>query len=427
MKNENPLIVRWSRFSNGERMPFLVRASTGVPIDAPSFWITAHRRAVGTQPNTLFNELRSLMVFYLWATLRGTDIEERLQRGTFFDLSEIIDLVNICGWKLDDLMSALERRSSNFTTLSGLIPKSGVQSGEKRNRLSVIRSFLEFTSSDHLSRLQAWPDEWAVYRAMRDECLKHFAPLIRGLRAPNRDDVGEREGLDRDVLVRLRAVIDPDHPDNPFEPQVRFRNFLIIRLFIELGIRRGELLGVMLNDCDVTGPRGYITIHRRPDNVHDTRLGSGVATKTAARKLELSPRTAQLVYEWIAYHRRKLPQAAKGKAQFLILSIPTGRPMSPSNINKIFEALRKRVPGLPDDVSPHILRHSWNDTFSEYMDSHGVSQEDEVKWRTKIMGWRNEKSARSYLRRTVARRSNEVLRVMHDDLDIRFAEERKDQ
>lgn len=404
-------------------MPFLIPAAIGVPLDAPSFWITAYRRAIGAQPNTLFNELRSLMVFYLWADLRGIDIEERLQAGTFLELSEIIDLVNICGWKLDDLLSALERRSSNVITLARHIPKSGVESGEKRNRLGVIRSFVDFTSSDHLSQLQEWPNRWLLYRDMRAEFLKHLSNYIRALRPPNRDDVGEKKGLDREALTRLRAVIDPDHPENPFEPEVRFRNFVMIRLLIELGIRRGELLGIMLEDCDVTGPRGYITIHRRPDNVYDTRVIPGASTKTAARKLEVSPRTAQLVYEWIAHHRIKLPRAAKGEGHFLIVSIPTGKPMSPSNVNKMFEALRKRVPGLPGNVAPHVLRHSWNDTFSEYMDKTGISEEHEVKWRKKIMGWRDEASARFYLRRTVERRSNEVLRVMHDDLHIRVEKE----
>jgi integrase len=382
---------------------------------------------MGSQPNTLFNELRSLMILYLWADLCRIDLMERITEGVFFSLGEIIDLVNVCGWSLDDLLSAVERRSANVITLARLIPTGGVQSGEKRNRLGVIRSFVEFTSSDHLSQLQAWPDRWALYRDMRDECLSHLATHIKGLRAPNRDDVGQREGLDRDVLVRLRAIIDPDHPDNPFEPQVRFRNYVMIRLLIDLGIRRGELLGIMLGDCDVTGDRGFITIHRRPDNVHDTRTAPGASTKTVARKLELSPRTTQLVYEWIAHHRSKLPGAKKGKGQFLVVSIPKGEPMSPSNVNKMFEALRKRVPGLPKEVAPHVLRHSWNDTFSEHMDKNRISEEDEVKWRKKIMGWRDEASARFYLRRTIARRSNEVLRKMHDELDIRVETEGQNQ
>lgn len=160
-------------------MPFLVRASTGLPIEAPSFWVTAHRRPLGIQPNTLFNELRSLMVFYLWADLRGIDIGERLQEGTFFELSEIIDLVNTCGRKLDELLSAVARRSSGVTTFTRHMPRSGIGTGEKRNRLSVVRSFLEFTSADYLSRLQSWPDRWTLYRDMRVEFLGHFATYRR--------------------------------------------------------------------------------------------------------------------------------------------------------------------------------------------------------------------------------------------------------
>lgn len=420
-KHENPYLIRWSKFADGERMPFLIPRSVGVPLDAPTFWITSHRRAMGSQPNTLFNELRSLMLLYLWADLRGVDVVERLIEGTFLSLAEIIDLVNLCGWYLDDVLAALERRSSNVITLARQKPTGGVQPGEKRNRLSVIRSFLEFTSADYLSQLQAWPSRWSLYRDMREECLSHLATYIHAIRAPNRDDVGQREGLEPEVLARLRAVIDPDHPENPFEAQVRFRNFMMIRLLIELGVRRGELLGIKVSDCDVMGDRGFITIHRRPDDIDETRFG--VATKTAARKLELSRRTTQLVYEWIVHHRSKLLRAAKGNAQYLIVTVPNGRPMSPSNVNKIFEAVRERVAGLPAEVAPHILRHSWNDTFSELMDKKGISAEDEVKWRKKIMGWRNEASAQHYLRRTVARRSNEVLREMHDGLDIKIEKE----
>lgn len=416
-KHENPYLIRWSQFNNGEKMPFLVPRTVGLPIEAPTFWITAHRRAMGSQPNTLFNELRSLMFLYLWSDLRGIDIAERLEHGTFLTLDEIIDLVNVCGWYLNDLLSALERRSSNVTTLPRHIPTAGVQSGEKRNRLSVIHSFLEFTSAGYLSRLQPWPDRWLLYRDMRDECFGRFITHIHAIRAPNRDDFGQREGLEPEVLKRLRAVIDPDHPENPFEPQVRFRNFMMILLLMELGIRRGELLGIKLEDCDVAGKRGFITIHRRPDDIAETRFG--VATKTAARKLELSHRTTRLVYEWIAYHRSELPGAAKGKDQYLIVTVPKGKPMSASNVNKTFEALRERVPGLPAEVKPHVLRHSWNDTFSEQMDKKGISEENEVKWRMKLMGWRSELTAQHYTRRTVARRSNEVLREMHDGLDIR--------
>jgi integrase len=82
------------------------------------------------------------------------------------------------------------------------------------------------------------------------------------------------------------------------------------------------------------------------------------------------------------------------------------------------ERLRRAVTGLPDDLTAHVLRHSWNDWFSAEMDKKGISEEQEVKWRKRLMGWRSEDTARHYLRRTVRQRSNEFLRDMQEQLDV---------
>jgi hypothetical protein len=41
------------------------------------------------------------------------------------------------------------------------------------------------------------------------------------IKKPSRNDLGAREGLAEAEVIRLRAVIEPDHPENPFEPNVR--------------------------------------------------------------------------------------------------------------------------------------------------------------------------------------------------------------
>ena len=62
-------------------MPFLVRAATGLPLQAPSYWIVSKRRPSGSQPNTLHNDLRALMYLYLWADARGVDLQDRFESG----------------------------------------------------------------------------------------------------------------------------------------------------------------------------------------------------------------------------------------------------------------------------------------------------------------------------------------------------------
>jgi hypothetical protein len=49
-------------------------------------------------------------------------------------------------------------------------------------------------------------------------------------------------------------------------------------------------------------------------------------------------------------------------------------------MNKLITALRDRVPGLPENLSAHVLRHSWNDAFSDAMDRKGVPGDQEAKW-----------------------------------------------
>jgi integrase len=400
-------------------VPFLARADVGLPLEAPTFWIMASGRPKGSQPNTLFNQLRSLLLLYLWADLRGVDLTERLREGLFLTLGEIIDLVGFCGRSLKDILLELEDRRLNVIRLATRKADKieGVQSGEKHNRLSVIRSFLEFTSADHLSQLQQFPERWSFYDKVRRECLERLAEYTDSLRPPNRDDVGQREGLEPEVIRRLLAIVEPDHPENPFRPEVRFRNYLIMVLFVALGIRRGELLGIYVIDLWLGGDKPTVVIHRRPDDKNDERREKPAA-KTAARILPLSGRAAELVHEWVVYYRSKLPKAKRNP--FLIVALPSGKPMSLSNINKMFRTIRTRVPGLPKDLSPHLLRHTWNDTFSELADRRGTSPEDEVKWRAKLMGWRGKKTSKHYLRRTTRRRADEFLAEMQQELDIRL-------
>lgn len=417
-KIQNPYCIRWAIFDTGERMPFLVRTATGMPVEAATFWIVAHRRPAGRQPNTLANELRSIAYLYLWAELRGIDIQQRLRGGIFFTLVEVIDLVNFCGRFLADILPEFNDQRSNVVKLHSP-EKLAVDLGEKRNRLSAIHDFLHFTSADFLSKLAPWPQRWDHYGSVRTECLKLIDENRRSLHGSRTKNIDGREGLSKDAIVLLKRVIEPDGPENPFSPRVRFRNYVIIRLLVQLSLRRGELLGIKVSDC-VFGSKATITVHRRPDDPEDTRRAKP-ATKTEARVLPLNGALTDIVHEWIVHHRPKIPGARFHP--YLIVDIQDGRPMSLSNVNKMFDSLRKRVPALPLDLSPHVLRHTWNDLFSETMDGSGVPADDEVKLRARLMGWRNEDSAAQYLRRTVRERSDKALHEVQDRFDVKIEEQ----
>jgi integrase len=389
-------------------MPFLVRAATGLPLQAPTYWIVSKRRPSGSQPNTLHNELRALMYLYVWADARGLDLQDRFESGALFTLTEVADLETFCGRYLDEAVAELSGQADGLIRLKVRNSKARcrtVNLGEKRNRLAAIHSFVEYTSADYLSRLHLRPDRWSHYDSVRNNCLQWIRSRCEAIKKPSRNDLGAREGLGEAEVIRLRAVIEPDHPENPFELKVRFRNYLIIRLLLDLGLRRGELLGIRAEDCRL-GSNGNVTVHRRPDDPDDPRKVQPYS-KTEARILPLNGRLTDLLYEWIVYHRPKI--AGARRHPFLIVDCDQGRPLSLSSVNKLMAALRKRVSGLPENLSPHVLRHSWNDAFSDAMDRKDVPGDQESKWRARLMGWRREESAQAYLRRTVRRRSDEVL------------------
>jgi integrase len=80
-----------------------------------------------------------------------------------------------------------------------------------------------------------------------------------------------------------------------------------------------------------------------------------------------------------------------------------------SALNKVFVVLRRKCPDLPDDLSPHVIRHTWNDHFSEIMDRRRVSEETEKKMRSRLMGWSETSgTAAAYTRRHVQRKAREA-------------------
>lgn len=403
-------------------MPFLIRSATGVPVAAPTYWILSRRRPSGNQANTLHNDLRALLHLYLWAEVRGVSIEDRLESGALLTLAEIADLDTFCGRSLADALTELPgarapipRRSKRVTGR-----RQATSLPQKRNRLTAIHSFLEHASADFLSQLQRWPDRWSHYRGVRNDCLRWIKFRYEAIAKPRGDDLGAREGLPEETVNRLRAVIEPDCPENPFEARVRFRNYLIVRLLLDLGIRRGELLGIYVSDCNLGGRT--IVVHRRPDNPEDPRTVQP-SSKTNARELPVGGRLAELLYEWIVHYRPKI--AGARKHPFLIVDSNEGRPLSLSSVNKLIAALRNRVPGLPERLSAHVLRHCWNDAFSDAMDRMGVPEDQEAQWRARLMGWRNLESAKDYLRRTVRQRSDKALLEIQDGLDIPRADKRE--
>lgn len=70
-------------------------------------------------------------------------------------------------------------------------------------------------------------------------------------------------------------------------------------------------------------------------------------------------------------------------------------------------------------LTSHVMRHTWNERFSEQADEMGLSEVEEARARNEQQGWtENSQSARSYTRRHTRRKGRAVALKLQEDLDV---------
>jgi integrase len=408
----NPYRIEWTRFETGERLPLLARRDTGLPIEAPTYWIIASERAMNKAAATLAKQLRHVMLLYLWADARGCKPENIIRSREFFSLTQINDLDRFCRQRVHQaVVEALEAQhpGQKVVPRAGRRPKNSerpIARVEIRNRLAAVHAFLAFVSFDYASRLAARSEEQREYQKARERVLKVLKERSSALGGTS-DHSEPGEGLDKPARERLLAVIEPGHSENPWVPEVQNRNWLIVRLLFELGMRRGEVLCLRVDDLRLTPDGGLMAIKRRPMDPKDPRQPKP-QVKTLGRELEIGPALRQMIVDYLP-ERRKLPAARKHP--FLFVSTFDGAPLSYSSLGKIFDSLRKRVTDLPRELTAHVLRHDWNDRFSEMSDlasphRDAVEATKEERMRAYVMGWSSPKTAEKYTKRWTTEAAN---------------------
>lgn len=412
-----PYAVRTIITASGERMPVLLDRATGIPLFDPTVYVLTEIRSRNGSTATLDAHLRAILAFQLFVDARGVDLPERMREGRLLDVAEIDALASFCRLRLDDYLTRLnaERasRSTRVTSLEAVRQRMRetasveVNSVTASSRLRAIRDYIDWLTKRTLAKIAPLlPQHLALSEAKERTraALTARAPRMRG-----RNVVGAREGMAPNEKARLLQVISPLSTENPWRSDLaRFRNELAIHLLLGLGLRRGELLGLKIRDFDFQ--RETVLIARRADDPDDP-LAHQPKTKTMSRVVTLEHHQCARIQHYILNVRGAIRGARKH--EFLFVAERTGAPMSLDALNKTFRVLREKVPGLPDGFSPHVLRHTWNDAFSELCDKAGIEPADEANMRKYAMGWsRSSTAAETYLRRHTREKANAVMREM---------------
>jgi integrase len=388
----------------------------GLPhFDATVFTI-AELRARNRAANTLGNCLRALIVLFLFLATRKIDLEGLLSNARALSLSQIEDLVRFSKLPMEaiyasQLKTSTEKRTNKVASLEAhrariqSKPNAKIAPLSTACRLYDIRDYLRW----RVVVKQSNPGISAQNRAALSSAGLQMDHAINARIPKGFKKKKKREGLNEQLVERMMSVIDPESSENPWiEAHSKERNSLAVHSLYGIGMRRGELLGVRIRDIDFAS--GILSIIRRADDSEDPRIYQPNA-KTRERDVPLSPGLLDMHADYIVNHRSKIPGTKHH--DFLYVASDTGAPLSLPAFSKVFDVLRTKIPDLPDDLTAHLLRYTWNDLFSEEMEEQKVPEDQEKKLRSYLMGWSETSGSaavytRRYIRKKAQRHSIEM-------------------
>ncbi len=405
-------------FSNGERFLMLMESDTAIP----DYWITIYSmtqlRSRGLAVNTIEQSLRHLMLLMFFLKNNYNEeinLNKRLEAGKILELHEIETLCDICKLHYRDIFEEnnpdmLEKKLNlksleKFRAVNNSDSITTTDSKTTAHRIRAIRDYIVWLSKGFLSR----NPELGLNTLSLNDAIKLVESIFTA-RIPTNNitsPIYAKKGLSEEELNTLFSLIDKNSDTNPWKSNfAKTRNELIVLWLYEFGLRRGELLN--LKTSDINFQSETFLVLRRPDDEDDPRVNQPLV-KTRERKLPIPAKILNLTREYIIGVRGLLPEAQYH--EYLFVADRSGAPMSLSALNKVFSKLKNSNHNLPNNFSPHILRHSWNDKFSAMMDKKNIPEDIEKKTRSYYMGWsETSNSASSYTRRHTEEKVNQLIR-----------------
>lgn len=247
------------------------------------------------------------------------------------------------------------------------------------------------------------------------------------------NNINQFKSLTKRMKVSFDEIILPstptkNNPKNVFKDNaVQFRNFLIVRLLINYGLRASELLLLSLKsikpNLDSSGK--HLVICDTQDTKDCRSPKPNIKNEQSNRTLQLSPDDDKLISYYLNNHRSN---NAKSDLLFLSSQYPFS-PLSYSSINKMFNILDKQFKKLHPDyynseytdsidkLSAHTCRHTWATLTLKYAyiiavnnsSSQEVAMSQAVEGLKKAGGWSsNSLMVSRYADRYLSERANTI-------------------
>ena len=395
--------------SSGERLPVLL--DNGMPVFEANLYALSEIRGRNRASSTIIQALHAVSVLYLFLNEHRIEIVKRLDEGILLAPHEIEALAVYCRRAKAQMIKPTkhvpEKKShSKIFSLEKArlrLPLHDdfemVSSAFALTRMQYIRNYLLWLISNRIARHGVSLECRRRLQAERD----NFDKVIKA-RLPSgggrKGEITGREGLDPKEQQQLLETVTAGENSPWLDEHVRVRNELIIRWLLYTGTRRGEALNLCIRD--ISFQKGEAMITRNADAPGDPRKNQPLS-KTEARLIPISDGLLAMIQKYITDFRSKLPLARKHNYLFVAMD---GSPLSLSSYTKIFVTLRKKNLLISQTLCGHILRHSWNENFSDLCDELGINDDEEMRWRERLQGWKpGSGSAAYYCKRKISRQA----------------------
>lgn len=339
--------------SNGARRKVLVQEH--MPVYYPNLYLTLEQSARAL--NTQQKYLEHIALFEDFLQHEKIDLIDGLElrpKSRYLTDSEISRFVADAALN----KSTLDKKYTGVRLLPAAY--SAVGRIHAQQRLEAVRDYLKFLY-DKLG------DDATRDTAVGD-VEQRFNRKIKSARPSwkkRRND--EVKGLTHQERDRLLEVMHPESSENPFANEaLKLRNYIVLLLGLELGLRRSEMLLVKLSDIRWHN-RELSVVNLESEDIDPRTLAPQF--KTHERMLQMSDDLIWALHEYADTYRslRKEPSKAK-KHPFLLVSHRRNEfgPLSIKALDGVLPRVGKVVPEL-EHAHLHILRHDSVYTLLESM------------------------------------------------------------
>ena len=266
---------------------------------------------------------------------------------------------------------------------------------EAANRIRWVAKYLEYLRDRSISVTSNRAEQQNLERKA-NVAIKRLRRLTPRVSTGTGDE--SLVGIDDDIIRHIGDTLNPlntSPQNNPFGSDfLRARNHLIWSILAETGMRREEMVKLKVDDVD------YST--------HRIRIRE---SKTLPRTVPISDKTAQAFHNFIMNHWSKLQ--AKATAHGRLFIGENGSPLQNGTVNLVFSRIREGIADVPQNLTPHTLRRSWNERYSARIDAlptqQRPSESEELQIRNRLMGWsdRSQMGAR-YAKRHIQRKADSI-------------------